>query len=302
MDTNHDLTIQLYSTYGTAKQANSISVKALAGPEGAGNSRITMDALIWVAKEVEANMGNGRQSVINMSLGGPRTNLLNSLVDTMVDQLGIHIIVAAGNDNLNACNFSPASAERVITVGASNGNDRRAEFSNFGSCVDIFAPGQNVLSTAPDQGLNRGSGTSYAAPMVAGMVVNLLSSFPDMTPAEVRAYLIQDATPDALSNIGVNSPNLLAYQDCDVLLQSELAVPNAGGSEGDGTNIASVDDGNSTLIIGVAAAVAVALLIALIALVLCCRKKKAPAKGMSTKNSWNRSDEPLASMGATGSV
>ncbi|KNC79521.1 hypothetical protein SARC_08089 [Sphaeroforma arctica JP610] len=133
------------TSYGTSKQARIISVKALAGADGLGNTRLTMDARQYVVDDVQRNRNarSGRQTVANMSLGGPRSVTLNRMVNAMVNALNIHVVVSAGNENLDACEASPASAALAITVGATDVSDQRAGFSNFGACVDLFAPGEN---------------------------------------------------------------------------------------------------------------------------------------------------------------
>eukprot|EP01134_Creolimax_fragrantissima_P003667 CFRG3667T1 len=146
-------------TYGVSKQSNAISVKALTGISGIGSSRFTMDALQLVVDQIMSK-DDGRQNVINMSLGGPKSKILNNFVNSIVTQFGVHIVVAAGNENRDACTRSPASAELAITVGASTSTDTRASFSNFGSCVDIFAPGQNILTIAPNGARIRDKPTS----------------------------------------------------------------------------------------------------------------------------------------------
>ncbi|KNC76005.1 hypothetical protein SARC_11482, partial [Sphaeroforma arctica JP610] len=131
--------------FGVEKQGNAISVKALAGEQGIGNSRITMDAFQYVVDQVNWR-GNNRRTVVNMSLGGGRSTVFNYFVNAIVSHLNTVVVVAAGNENRDACNVSPASAELAITVGAFTITDSRASFSNFGSCVDIFAPGQSIRS------------------------------------------------------------------------------------------------------------------------------------------------------------
>lgn len=118
-------------------------------------------------------------SVANMSLGGGKSQALDDAVNGAVDS-GLHFAVAAGNDNRDACSFSPAAAEKAVTVGASTLGDERAYFSNFGPCVDVFAPGLNILSTwiGSKNAENTISGTSMASPHTAGLLAYLLSIYP----------------------------------------------------------------------------------------------------------------------------
>ena len=121
-------------------------------------------------------------SVANMSLGGGKSVSLDSAVNRAVDA-GLHFAVAAGNDNRDACSYSPAAAEKAVTVGASTLSDERAYFSNFGPCVDVFAPGLNILSTwiGHERAENTISGTSMASPHTAGLLAYLLSIYPHAT-------------------------------------------------------------------------------------------------------------------------
>ena len=121
-------------------------------------------------------------SVANMSLGGGKSPALDRAVNRAVEA-GLHFAVAAGNDNRDACNYSPAAAEKAVTVGASTLSDERAYFSNFGPCVDVFAPGLNILSTwiGSERAQNTISGTSMASPHTAGLLAYLLSIYPSAT-------------------------------------------------------------------------------------------------------------------------
>jgi cerevisin len=121
-------------------------------------------------------------SVANMSLGGGQSRALDAAVNGAVDS-GLHFAVAAGNDNRDACSYSPAAAEKAVTVGASTLGDERAYFSNFGPCVDVFAPGLNILSTwiGHERAVNTISGTSMASPHTAGLLAYLLSIYPHVT-------------------------------------------------------------------------------------------------------------------------
>lgn len=143
------------------------------------------------------------KKVINMSLGGGRFEPLNQAVANAV-AAGVPIVVAAGNSDGDACNASPASEPSAITVAASTNTDSRASFSNFGSCVDLFAPGQAITSAAENSGTRVLSGTSMASPHVAGVVALYMEA--DLDPLQV----LTDATSGKISDVQ-GSPNLLVF-------------------------------------------------------------------------------------------
>jgi cerevisin len=159
-------------------------------------------------------------STANMSLGGGSSKTLDAAVDAAVNA-GLHFAVAAGNDNQDACNYSPAAAEKAVTVGASSLSDARAYFSNHGKCVDIFAPGLNILSTwiGTDFATNTISGTSMASPHICGLLSYFLSLAPSsdsdfavpITPAKLKKRMINIATPDMLTDIPAGTVNLVAW-------------------------------------------------------------------------------------------
>ncbi|KAJ6582338.1 peptidase S8/S53 domain-containing protein [Mycena capillaripes] len=270
--------------YGVAKAAHVIAVKVVRS-DGYGSLSDIIAGISYVvssatAKAVDAQKeyeARGRTahkgSVINMSLGlNGISRAGNQAVNSAVDQ-GIHVVVAAGNDNADACKYTPGSAEKAIVVGASTQTDARAYFSNHGACVDVFAPGLNVLS-AYKGGRHAAatmSGTSMAAPHTAGLVAYLLGVYPSatfdppvgggtdaagvapsffdafrriyavlravlprpfaaflpapalggrdtrtLTPAEMKAALLGLATPGKLTDLPVNTVNLLVFNNATV--------------------------------------------------------------------------------------
>jgi cerevisin len=179
--------------YGVAKAANVIAVKVL-GSNGSGSMsdvvsgvEFAIKSAVAKAKAADAEFKatgktSHKGSVANMSLGGGKSDALDRTVNAAVDA-GLHFAVAAGNDNRDACSYSPAAAEKAVTVGASTLGDERAYFSNYGKCVDVFAPGLNILSTymGSKDATATLSGTSMASPHTAGLLAYLLSLYPSET-------------------------------------------------------------------------------------------------------------------------
>jgi cerevisin len=179
--------------YGVAKKANLIAVKVL-GSNGSGSMSDVIAGVAWASQQTELRAAAARAevaatgktvhkgSVANMSLGGSKSPSLDIVVDRSVDA-GLHFAVAAGNDNRDACEYSPAAAKNAITVAASTLGDERAYFSNYGKCVDVFAPGLNIVSTykGSSRAIATLSGTSMASPHVAGLIAYLLSIYPSVT-------------------------------------------------------------------------------------------------------------------------
>ena len=126
---------------------------------------------------------------------------------------GVAIAVAAGNDSANACTGSPNKVPQAVTVGSTTNTDAMSSFSNFGACVDVFAPGSNITSAnyANNTGSSVLSGTSMASPHVAGALALLLGQTPGATPADLAITLLGDATPGVLTGLGAGSPNALLY-------------------------------------------------------------------------------------------
>jgi cerevisin len=211
--------------YGVAKKANVYAVKVLKS-NGSGTMSDVVKGVEWAAthhtKKVEAaKKGKAKGfkgSAANMSLGGGKSVTLDLAVNAAVDA-GIHFAVAAGNDNADSCNYSPAAAEKAVTVGASNIADERAYFSNYGKCNDIFAPGVNVLSTwiGSKYAVNTISGTSMASPHIAGLLAYFLSLQPSngsafaveaITPKKMKENLIAIATEGALTDVPSDTTNV----------------------------------------------------------------------------------------------
>ncbi len=195
-------------TYGVAKQAKVVGVRVLdCGGSGAWDGIIR--AIDWVTQ-------NGtKPAVVNMSLGGSGTNsALENAVRRSIGA-GFTYVLAGGNSGQDACGFTPARTPEAITVGASDQSDKRSIYSagssNFGSCLDIWAPGSSIVSAShnSNSGTATKGGTSMASPHVAGAAALVLSANPSATPAQVRSALVGAATQGKLTDIKTGSPNLL---------------------------------------------------------------------------------------------
>ncbi|KAL5479482.1 hypothetical protein EMCRGX_G023009 [Ephydatia muelleri] len=199
------------NTYGVAKKATAIAVRVL-NENGSGTKSGVISGINWVA----AQHTPGKKSVANMSLGGSSSAVEDAAVDAAVE-LGVNFVVSAGNSNTDACSQSPASASQCVTVMASDSSDKFAIFSNYGTCTDIIAPGVKITSTWLEGGINTISGTSMASPHVAGVVAKYLSSQSTVpSPANVKAWLINNASTNKISNVPTTlpTPNKLLFMDC----------------------------------------------------------------------------------------
>lgn len=192
--------------YGVAKKASVIPVRVL-NCRGSGSNSDIIAGIDWI---IERN--NISTSIANLSLGGATSNLLDQAVNKLIAD-GVNVVVAAGNSSANACNYSPARVPNAITVAASNNSDQLASFSNFGSCVDIIAPGEKITSAwissrkCPSNCINTISGTSMAAPHVAGAVARLLSA-----NKSANSVLV-NASDGKVSGLPSGTPNKLLYLD-----------------------------------------------------------------------------------------
>ena len=191
------------TTWGVAKQANIAPVRVL-GCNGSGSNSGVIAGVDWVA-------GNHRKpAVANMSLGGTNSTALDTAVRNAVNA-GVTMVVAAGNDNVNACNGSPNRVAEALTVGATTREDRRSSFSNYGACVDLFAPGSDITSAWYQSDTQTASlnGTSMAAPHAAGAAALYLAANPSASPSAVNLALVNDAVTGVIGNAGSQSPNRL---------------------------------------------------------------------------------------------
>ncbi|MFJ7588109.1 S8 family peptidase [Streptomyces sp. NPDC097617] len=196
-------------TYGVAKGVSLVGVK-VADCRGSAALSALIKGLDWVVKD--AAKAPATPAVANMSIGGTRSYALDAAVARAVAR-GITVTVAAGNDGANACSGSPAAVPQALTVGATDAADRRAPFSDHGRCVDLSAPGVGITSAwkGTATATARASGTSMAAPHVAGVAALILARGIARTPAQVSAELLRSAVPDRISGLPAGTPNLLLH-------------------------------------------------------------------------------------------
>jgi subtilisin family serine protease len=195
------------ATYGVAKGVRLVAVRVL-NCSGSGSTSGVIGGVDWVTSNHQA----GQPAVANMSLGGGVSTSLDTAVKNSISD-GVTYAIAAGNSNANACNYSPARVSNAITVGATTSSDTRASYSNYGSCLDIFAPGSSITSAwyNSNTATNTISGTSMATPHVAGVAALYLQGNPGASPATVREALVTNATTNVVKSPGTNSPNRLLY-------------------------------------------------------------------------------------------
>ncbi|HCA5041505.1 TPA: S8 family peptidase [Acinetobacter baumannii] len=193
------------TTYGVAKNVNLVPIRIL-GCDGSGASSNVIAGLDWILK-------NGKKpAVVNMSLGGATSSSLDSAVENLYNN-GYVMVVAAGNSNTDACTSSPARVSKAITVAATDNTDTRASYSNYGSCVDIFAPGSQINSSwiGSNTATEILNGTSMATPHVAGVVAEMLQGTPTASPQTISTNLLNQASSNVVKNPS-GSPNRLLYK------------------------------------------------------------------------------------------
>ncbi|MER5436293.1 S8 family peptidase [Streptomyces sp. NPDC002588] len=191
------------STYGVAKKANIVAVRVLDN-SGSGTTAGVIAGIDWVT----AN--HSGPSVANMSLGGSASTSLDTAVANSIAD-GVTYAVAAGNSSANASSYSPARVATAITVGATTSADARASYSNYGSALDVFAPGSSIVAgyNTSDTATATLSGTSMATPHVAGAAAVYLAGHTSATPAQVASALVNGATSNVVTSPGTGSPNKL---------------------------------------------------------------------------------------------
>lgn len=207
------------STYGVAKGATIVPLRVF-GCTKSGNSLDIIEALQWILDNHA-----GGPAVINMSLGSTKVQYINDAVAAMSDY-GFTVVVASGNEGANACNYSPASEPKVITVGASDASDNFTSWSNYGSCVDLVAAGSTIKSTyiGNSTATANMSGTSMATPHVAGAVARILQEYPTLTPTEVASKLTEYSSQNVLQGTLNSTPNRLLNLPEDI---NPIIIPDA---------------------------------------------------------------------------
>ncbi len=193
------------TAYGVAKAVKLVGVRVL-NCAGSGTNAGVIAGVNWVTQNAK------KPAVANMSLGGGVSTALDNAVASSISS-GITYALAAGNSTANACNSSPSRVASAITVGATTSTDAKASYSNYGTCLDIFAPGSSIKSAwyTTNTATNTISGTSMASPHVAGAAALVLAANPSFTPAQVRDNLVNTATPNKVTSPGTGSPNRLLY-------------------------------------------------------------------------------------------
>jgi len=222
--------------HGVATKATLRAVKVLS--DSGGGSYTWMDmALDWVIRK------GPKPAVVSASLGGPgKVRSTQTAIDTAVEA-GVTVVVAAGNENQDACGFTPAYIPSAITVGATEEDDDRSSFSNFGTCVDIFAPGTDIVSAGKrgDNARTSMSGTSMACPHVSGAAALLLSSDKSLSPRAVAEQLGAHATIDTVHDHGIGSPDKLLYIGSAADFATPAPSPGGGSCDKDGWKVTSGD-------------------------------------------------------------
>ena len=202
------------TTYGVAKQVKLIPVRVLNCRAGNSSSATLYTAINWVIEHHQT----GVPAIINLSVGMSKSIAFNEAAQALIAD-GLIVVAAAGNQNRDACLYSPASEPSVISIGGIDRAALRASYSNYGACVDIFAPGSDLVGAwfGSTNIYRSSSGTSNAAPIVSGIVALMLQDNPSLTQSQVEEQLKANATRDVLFNIGAGSQNLLAYSLFEVI-------------------------------------------------------------------------------------
>jgi serine protease len=236
------------ATWGIAKGVRLHPIRVL-DCNGSGTNSGVIAGVDWVT----AN--HVKPAVANMSLGGGASSALDTAVNNSINA-GVTYAVAAGNDNSDACNYSPARVGAALTAASSTSSDARSSFSNWGSCIDLFAPGSSIKSawSTGDTATNTISGTSMASPHIAGVAALYLAGNPSASPSQVNSAIINASTANVISDVK-GSPNRLLYSffdggggGGDTTLSNGVTVTGLAASTGNSLNYTmEVPSGSSNL-------------------------------------------------------
>jgi subtilisin family serine protease len=192
------------TTYGVAKGVMLRGVRVL-DCNGSGTTSAIIAGIDWVRTNAV------KPAVANMSLGGGYSSTLNTAATNLANS-GVFLAVAAGNESQDACNVSPASASGTLTVAASTSSDARASYSNYGGCVDVYAPGSSITSTWINSGTNTISGTSMASPHAAGVAALYKGTYGDAASSTIVSWIINNSTSGVITGNVTGTPNRLLYK------------------------------------------------------------------------------------------
>ncbi len=192
------------ATYGVAKGVRLRGLRTL-NCSGSGATSGIIAAIDWV------RVNRTNPAVANLSLGGGYSSTLNTAINNLANS-GVFVAVAAGNENQNACNVSPASAASATTVAASTSSDAKASYSNYGSCVDLYAPGSSITSTWLNGGTSSISGTSMASPHVAGVGALYKGNYGDASSSTIDSWIKNNSTASVITGNPSGTPNRLLYK------------------------------------------------------------------------------------------
>lgn len=201
-------------SYGVCKDAHLIAVKVL-GKDGSGSTSGVIQGINWALKDhlrqqkLKSNSGKIVKSLINMSLGGGKSRILNKVL-TKCSELGMFIGVAAGNESQDSCNVSPASADKIFTIMASDKHDDRAWFSNYGDCADLYSPGVDIISTFPNNQHRSLSGTSFSSPLFVGVMHHYLDMY-DLEFEDLKKQILEDSSKGVIKDYFYGSKTDLIY-------------------------------------------------------------------------------------------
>lgn len=201
-------------TFGACKDANLFAIKVL-GSDGSGTTSGVISgieaAFKYHLKITSSNKSKVVKTVVSMSLGGGKSIALNKAVEATLKDPNFYFAAAAGNEDSDACNTSPAGVRGIFTVMASDRNDKRAYFSNYGSCTDIYSPGVDIESTIPNGQTAVYSGTSMSGPVLVGILTHYINMYPELAMKEMKEKILSDATKNHIKSNKGRTNNLLVY-------------------------------------------------------------------------------------------